>query len=114
MRKWRFRGWAAALLGLAGVLSVAGCGAQPGRSTVSWNNGNDPPPLVEAPDDATFALYEKKGTNPIWSGKLDEGDKYGFRRNEAGEVVGYTEEAGEIPLPKGFTTQGYIWSMQEE
>lgn len=106
--------WMPTAPALAAGLLLVGCGAQPGKSTVSWSKGAEPPPLVEATDDAVFALYDKKGTTPIWSGKLDEGDRYGFRRGADGKIVGYAEDAGEIPLPEGFTTRGFMWSMQEE
>ena len=91
---------------------AAGCGAQPGRTTVSWDPGSPPPPLVEATDDAIYALYEEKSTTPLWQTKLDEGDEYGFREGGDGEVVGYAN-GKEIRLPTGFTKTGYIWSMQK-
>ena len=103
-----------AAVALAILLNLAGCGAQPGRTMISWDKGSDPPPLARAVDDAIYALYEEKSTTPLWSGPLDEGDEYGFRRGSSGEVVGYAEGTGEIPLPTGFTRTGYIWSMQKK
>ena len=106
--------WLASMAAAFVLTALVGCGAQPGKSTLSWNKGSDPPPLAKAPKDATYALYERKSTTPLWSGELEKGDRYGFRKNDAGTVVGYVEDTGEISLPTGFTTQGYFWSMQED
>src|SRR5688500_2284169 len=52
--------WLVSMAAAFVLTALVGCGAQPGKSTLSWNKGSDPPPLAKAPKDATYALYERK------------------------------------------------------
>ena len=99
-----------AALGL--ILLVAGCGAQPGKTTVTWGKGKTPPPMATAPKAGTYALYPNNGVNPIWSGQLREGDQYGFHKRDDGKVVGVAGNQDNIPLEATMAT-GFMWKMQD-
>src|SRR4051812_40356309 len=92
-----------------GVL-IAGCGSQPGRSTITYYKGKTPPPLANVERPGHYAVYPSNGTNPIWSGHLDRGDEYGFQQMEDGQT--YAVAKGKtIPLQAKLATN-YYWKWQ--
>jgi hypothetical protein len=99
-----------ALSALAIGLFIAGCGSQPGRSTVTYYKGKTPPPLASVERPGHYAVYPSDGTNPIWSGHLDRGDEYGFQTMEDGKT--YAVAKGKtIPLQAKLATN-YVWKWQ--
>jgi hypothetical protein len=102
---------------IAGFVAIAfllaGCGAQPGKTMVSYNKGKTPPPLVSAQKSANYALYASNGFNPIWTGPLSEGDKYGFRNDAAGKVWAVAGSTDNIPLESTLAT-AYYWKQQDK
>jgi hypothetical protein len=102
------------LILLAGFV---GCGAQPGKSTMTLSRGKNPPPPAEALADGVYAVYASNGTTPIYSLRLKEGDTYGFRKNADGTQVAFAKKRNEdervIPLEARLATS-YMWKFQAE
>jgi len=100
----------ASLVLTIGIFYMAGCGSQPGRSTVTYYKGKTPPPLAQVERPGHYAVYPSDGTNPIWSGHLDQGDEYGFQTMEDGKT--YAVAKGKtIPLEAKLATN-YVWKWQ--
>lgn len=90
---------------------VAGCGAQPGKTMMTFNRGGTPPPMQTATKAGEFALYPNNSPNAITRYELERGDRYGFVKNPGGDVAAAVEISGkeqQIPLPGGIST-AYYW-----
>src|SRR5690349_7379062 len=77
------------LVGFVAVIALclAGCGAQPGRTLMTYNRGSDQaPPLNMVRSPGIYALYPSNGTNPITTKDLAAGDVYGFEKDANGKV----------------------------
>lgn len=93
-----------------GLLASYGCGAQPGKTVVSYSKG-DPERIVEVSEDASYALYSRSAMNPTVTYALKRGDKLGFM-SEGGKVYAVAgDKKDEISV--GSMT-GYYWKKQEE
>lgn len=93
----------------------AGCGAQPGKTMMTFSRGNNPPPLQTVSTAGDFAVYPNNSVNPIVRYELDRNDKYGFVKNPGGDVVAVVEKGGQqtqIPLSGGLAT-AYYWKKSE-
>ena len=103
------RGWSLAVVLLAAVV-VGGCAT----SELSYRRGQrkTPAPAV-ANSTAVYSLHREGAERPDWSGVLSAGDRYGFRRNEAGEVVAFTDPYGEIRLADR-SAKGYHWRKADK
>ena len=100
---------------LALCLMIVGCGAQPGKTTMTYGRGKTPPPLTKADVGGEYKLYPSNGTTPLYTASLDEGDEYGFVKKGEGKeakVFGYAD-GKEIPL-EGWLTTSYYWKRQDE
>lgn len=99
--------WAIPLLVLVGML--AGCGAQPGKTMITWGRGDDPPPLTEAMEDGVYALYASNSGNALYRVELEEGDEYGFEKTDAGIIA--VADDKRVPLQNTLATS-YFWKFQ--
>jgi hypothetical protein len=93
---------------------LTGCGAQPGHATMTLARGKTPPPPAEALDSGIYAVYDSHSTTPIYTLRLNEGDQYGFRKDEKGNTVAFANTKGKdltIPLENSLATS-YIWKFQ--
>ena len=91
-----------------GMFTLAGCGAQPGKTLVKYEKGS-PLRMSEAPETATYALYKKSGLNPEVSYQLSQGDKLGFVE-DGGKV--YAVAGTHKDEVTAGTMGGYYWKMQ--
>jgi hypothetical protein len=104
---------AAAVLALS--LMLVGCGAQPGKTTLTYGRGKTPPPLAKAEVSGVYKLYPSNGTTPLYTASLNKGDEYGFvMKGQGKEAKAYGYADGrEIPL-EGWLTTSYYWKRQDE
>lgn len=110
-KMFTFRNLSAAAVLIAGLV-LTGCGAQRGQTVMTYGKGDEPPPLMEADDRATYALYPNTSANPVYSQRLDEGDEFGFVKKDDGTVVGMID-GKEVPLQSTVST-GYYWKKQQK
>ncbi|HZL38151.1 MAG TPA: hypothetical protein VFC78_22740 [Tepidisphaeraceae bacterium] len=98
---------------LAAALLIQGCGAQPGRSLVTFHRNGEAPPLSNAENDGWYALYPGNGLNPLDSVYLHRDDKFGFETADSRTVGVYVKnhQTNKIPLSGVLTTE-YIWKYQ--
>jgi len=108
----RFAGFVALI-----ALCLAGCGAQPGRTLMTYNRGSDQaPPLNMVRSPGIYALYPSNGTNPITTKDLAAGDVYGFEKDANGKIVAVVEtqhQHQQIPLTSKLAT-AYYWKYQKQ
>jgi hypothetical protein len=106
--KYRLLG--ACLLGVAFL--GAGCGLQPGSSTIKWETVDaQPPQLIKATIAADYKLYPSDGGEPLCTVHLDTGDQYGFVTDSDGKVVGFAN-GQKYPLTAKLATS-YSWKVQK-
>jgi len=103
----------AALLALC--LMLAGCGAQPGKTVMTYSRGKTPPPVARADKAGEYRLFASNSTNAMYTANLNEGDEYGFvRKGEGDKAKTYAVAKGqEIPL-EGWLTTSYYWKRSEK
>src|SRR6476469_8537891 len=97
------------------LILIAGCGAQPGHATMTLSRGKTPPPPAEALESGIYAVYANNSTTPIYTLRLHEGDEYGFRKQDNGNVA-FAKTKGQekvIPLESTLATS-YMWKFQGE
>lgn len=96
---------------LAAAMLVVGCGAQKGSTIMTLGKGDTPQPLATVKEgrEGTYAIYPNTGLNAIRSDVLQEGDQYGFTR-EDDKTYGVLGE-DRIPLESTLST-GYIIKYQ--
>ena len=99
------------------ALCLGGCGAQPGRTLMTYNRGADQvPPLNMVRSPGIYALYPSNGANPITTKDLAAGDVYGFEKDANGKVVAVVEtqhQHQQIPLTAKLAT-AYYWKYQKQ
>lgn len=97
-------------------LLLCGCGAQPGRTLMTYNRGSDEaPPMNMVRSPGLYALYPSNGTTPITTKDLATGDQYGFEKGADGKVVAAVvtdHQHQEIPLTARLATS-YYWKYQK-
>lgn len=106
LRKW-IAMFAVAGLGLVGL---AGCGAQPGRTVVT-QGATAEPVMITAPETGTYQLYTAASPNPTTTVKLREGDRLGFQKGADGRLEGVAGDQPPVSLGK-LTAQAY-WKLQK-
>ncbi len=95
---------------LLAALTLAGCGAQPGQTMMTYNRGKDSPPTNTADTTGVYSVYPNNSGNAIYTVNLRQGDEYGFRRNEQGNVVAVVK-GKDIPLNATLAT-AYYWKVK--
>ena len=99
------------------ALLLAGCGAQPGRTLMTYNRGSDQaPPMNMVRSPGIYALYPSNGTNPITTKDLAAGDEYGFEKDASGKVVAVVvtqNQHQQIPLTARLAT-AYYWKYHKQ
>jgi len=91
-----------------GLVALAGCGAQGGK-TIYTQGPNAAPVMGTAPQNGTYQLYTAMSPNPTTTVKLKEGDPLGFRKTSDGRIEGVAGDQT-VDLPKG-TAQAY-WKLK--
>lgn len=108
------RAFSAALAFVLAAIFLAGCAAQAGKSTLTFErDATKVPPLQAVEDRGLYALFAGDGITPIEAVYLNKGDKYGFQFHE-GKVVGVYIKRGEtklIPLDAILASE-YLWKYQ--
>lgn len=92
-----------------GLVGLAGCGAQPGK-TVITQSPNGEPIMLRAPETGTYQLYTAASPNPTTTVKVNEGDQLGFRRTSDGRLEAVAGDNPPVTLGK-MTAQAY-WKLR--
>jgi hypothetical protein len=97
------------------LMLFGGCGAQPGRTVMTYGKGKTPPPLAKADVAGEYRLFASNSPNAMYTAHLNEGDEYGFvRKGEGKQAKTFAVAKGqEIPL-EGWLSTSYYWKRQEE
>ena len=97
------------------LMLVGGCGAQPGKTVMTYSRGKTPPPVAKAEVAGEYRLFASNSANAMYTASLNEGDEYGFvRKGEGKEAKTYAVAKGqEIPL-EGWLTTSYYWKRSEK
>src|SRR5947207_15742370 len=94
-------------ISLFALTFVYGCGAQPGKTIVKWDGTADR--VTEAPQSATYALYQMSATNPDISYSLSKGDKLGFMSENGKSYAVAGSHKDQIKANKV-----YYWKRQKD
>ena len=99
-----------ALFVILATLTFTGCGAQPGKSMITYARGKTPPPLITASEAGNYALYPATSANAVVTMHLDAGDEYGFMKADDGKVYAVAK-GKQIPL-ESLTATSYYWKYR--
>jgi hypothetical protein len=100
----------AAFLGL--TLTLAGCGAQPGKTVVKYDDGISNQ-VFPAPASATYNLYASRDLEPVVSLSLEKGEDIGFRAGTTEDSVVAVAGNREVELD-GKLLSTYRWKQQKD
>ena len=106
----------------AGIVSLVGCGAQPGTTLISLEKGqaetlDEDGVFTTAPNEGIVALYGSNDLTPNIRFPVDEGDEVGFRADEEEGLRRIIAVAGENEreIDQGTVfDRTYYWKYQDE